>query len=100
MVILLKAFELAQAAGLRVNVTDSTTGWGEGLKEYPIYCEGENPLLVFYATTLDSVGYGVRSILWAVAKKQGKDLRSIDMEFDQMLTDARQIISVGGRANV
>ena len=91
MILLLKAFELAQEAGLRVIVTDSAARWAEGWETQPIYSEGKAPLLIFHARSVSDPRYVARSILWSVARSKGAKNPQIDQDYIKLVEESRAV---------
>ena len=89
MILLLKAFELAQEAGLRVIVTDNAARCAEGWKSQPIYSEGKTPLLIFHARSVSDPRYVARSILWSVARSKGAKNPQIDQDYIKLVEESR-----------
>ena len=91
MILLLKAFELAQEAGLRVIVTDNAARFAEGRESQPIYSEGKTPLLIFHARSVSDPRYVARSILWSVARSKGPKNPQIDQDYIKLVEESRAV---------
>ena len=88
-ILLLKAFELAQEAGLRVIVTDNAARGAERWETQPIYSNGKTPLLIFNVRSVSDPRYVARSILWSVARSKGAKNPQIDQDYIKLVEESR-----------